>query len=72
MSAPNWPAIVAAAVSIGGMISIAAGHPALAAVFSDPNTATLATAAVTAIGGLVSAFTAPVHKGGVTHSTIDG
>lgn len=52
----NFTAIIAAVVSIGAMASTAAGHPALAAVFSDPNTATELTAAVGGLAALVSAF----------------
>lgn len=52
----NFTAIIAAVVSVGAMLSTALGHPALATVFSDPNTATELTAAVGGIAALVSAF----------------
>lgn len=52
----NYSAIIAAIVSIGAFASTALGHPALAVVFSDPNTATELTAVVGGLGALVSAF----------------
>lgn len=52
----NFTAIIAAVVTLGAMGSTALGHPALAAVFSDPNTATELTAAVGGLAALVSAF----------------
>lgn len=58
----NYTAIVAAILTVAGTLSIALGHPALGAVFSDPNVANNLTAAITAISGLVSAFSAPVHQ----------
>lgn len=58
----NWTAIVAAVVTLGSMISIASGHAALGAIFSDPNTATELTAVIGGLTGLVSAFSGAVHK----------
>lgn len=58
----NYTAIIAAVVTVGGAVSVALGHPALAAVFNDPNTATEITAIVSAGSGLVSAFSGAVHK----------
>lgn len=52
----NYSAIIAAIVSIGAFASTALGHPALALVFNDPNTATELTAAVGGLGAVVSAF----------------
>lgn len=52
----NYSAIIAAIVSIGAFASTALGHPALAIVFNDPNTATELTAAVGGLGAVVSAF----------------
>lgn len=57
----NWPAIIAGIASVGSALSIAFGDPALGAVISDPNTATLATAIVGGVSGLISAFSKPVH-----------
>lgn len=57
----NWPAIISALVTVGSATSIAVGQPALGAIISDPHTAVLATAAVTGVSGLVSAFSKPVH-----------
>lgn len=57
----NWSAIVAALLSVGGSISMMTGHPALAAIFANPHTAIDATAAVTGVAGLVSAFSGSVH-----------
>lgn len=58
----NVTAIIAAVVSVGSMLSVALGHPAFAAVFSDPNTASELTAVVGGVGALVSAFSGAVHK----------
>lgn len=52
----NYAAIVAGVLSIGGAASMAFGKPALAAIFSDPATATELTAAVVGVAGLASAF----------------
>lgn len=57
----NWTAIVAAVFTVGGALSVALGHPALAAVFQDPTNASNATAALSAATGLVSAFCGGVH-----------
>lgn len=59
---PNWQAIVAAVVSVGSMLSVAIGHPALGAWFTDPNTAAELTAAVGGVAALVSSFSGAVHK----------
>jgi hypothetical protein len=58
----NYTAIAAMLLTLAGTVSIALGHPALGAVFSDPNTANSVTAIITAASGLVSAFSAPVHQ----------
>jgi hypothetical protein len=60
----NWSSLIAGFVTLGGAISVAAGYPALGAIFSDPSTATMLTAIVTAASGLYSAF-APA----ILHST---
>lgn len=57
----NWSAIIAATVSVGSVVSIATGHPALAALFNDPNIASEATAACGGVAALVSAFSSAVH-----------
>ena len=58
----NIAAIVAAIVSVGSMLSIATGHAALGALFSDPHTAAELTAVIGGVAALVSAFTPAVHK----------
>jgi hypothetical protein len=57
----NITAIAAMLLTLAGTVSLALGHPVLAAAFQDPNTASQATAAITAISGLVSAFTPAIH-----------
>jgi hypothetical protein len=61
MGKVNFTAIIAAVVSVGSMLSVATGHPAIGAVISDPQTATALQAVVGGVAALVSAFTAPVH-----------
>ena len=58
----NWAALISAAVSIGSAASVALGQPALGAVISNPQTATILTGLVGVIGAAVSAFSPPVHK----------
>lgn len=57
----NWSAIISALFMVGSALSIMIGHPALGAVFNDPNVAAEATAAVSGAAGLVSAFSSAVH-----------
>lgn len=57
----NWTAIVAAIFTVGGSVSLALGHPALADAFQDPANATAATACLTTATGLISAFAGAVH-----------
>jgi hypothetical protein len=59
----NYSAIIAALVSVGSFVSIALGHPAIAAIISDPNTAAQATSVVGGVAALISAFASPVHVG---------
>lgn len=58
----NWTAIISAVVSVGAAVSIAAGQPVLAAVISDPHTATALTALIGVAGSVVSALSPAVHK----------
>ena len=60
----NWGSLIAGIITVGSVASTAAGHPALGAIISDPNTATALTSVVAGISGLWSAF-AP----SILHST---
>jgi hypothetical protein len=57
----NWTAIIAAVVSVGSMVSVATGHPAIGAIISNPEVANSLTGIVGGIGALVSAFQPAVH-----------
>jgi len=52
----NWAALVAGIVSVGSALSIVAGHPALGAIISAPETSQALTAAIGGLAGLWSAF----------------
>jgi hypothetical protein len=62
MNSINWAATFPALISIGSAISVAAGHPALGAVISSPDTAQNLTAALGGIFGLWSAFSHSIVK----------
>lgn len=57
----SYTAIVSAVLSVGAYISIASGHAALGAIFSDPTTATEVTAIIGGAAALVSAFSPALH-----------
>ena len=56
MNGINWTSLLSGVVTIGSALSVAAGHPALGAVISDPNTAAALTSVVSGLTGLYSAF----------------
>jgi hypothetical protein len=52
----NYAAMISGALALAASASVAAGHPALSAIFTDPATATALTAVIAGIFGLASAF----------------
>jgi len=68
----NWAAIIAGLLTIGASASVAFGKPALAAIFSDPTTASELTAAVAGVAGLASAFLPAIVHPATAAAIADG
>jgi hypothetical protein len=56
MSSINWNSLIAGVLTVGSAVSVAAGHPAIGAVISNPEVATALTAVVGGVAGLWSMF----------------